>query len=101
MAAAPQHPFFLTLIHNLPRWNYRFGTNYPVCFCHVFAGFFLAHEANIDLILCAQTVMFSTGPAFVDNQLVSYLNAQETAENVKKVDTVEIMSRVRFFHVSL
>ena len=69
MAASPQHPFFKQLIDALPWWNRRFGTTYP-------------------------TVMFSTGPAFVDVQAVSFLQRQRALGRVlPERDRLSIMAK--------
>ena len=51
MMSRRRHPFFKQLIDALPAWNRRYGGNYA-------------------------TVMFSTGPAFVDFMLIQYLRTQ-------------------------
>ena len=52
MISTPEHPFFEFLISQLEAWNVNYGSKFL-------------------------TVMFSTGPSFVDAQLMEYLNSQQ------------------------
>lgn len=61
MVSRPGHPFFASLIKALPdnNWRYLMGTKYP-------------------------TVMFSTGPAFVDLQLLDYYQSSRGKDQQKE-----------------
>lgn len=56
MMTIPGHPFFKRLVFGLSGANHYYGTKYP-------------------------TVMFSTGPAFVDNHLMNYLTEEKPSIN--------------------
>lgn len=72
--AEPGHPFLASVIEALPRWNWRFGSNYP-------------------------TVMFSTGPGFLDFQLRAYLARQrDRGERMPEAERVSIMHRDLYSH---
>ena len=70
LAARPGHPFFRQLLDALPAWNMRYGTNYP-------------------------TVMFSTGPGFLDFQAMKYLARQH---ELPERDRLFIMSIHLYSH---
>jgi hypothetical protein len=84
--AEPNHPAMAQFVDILPRWNRFYGTKYP-------------------------TVMFSTGPAFVDLQLMRFIasrrtlrDAREGIESTRTTDLIDILENYGgsdsfFYHV--
>ena len=61
MMSAARHPFFLQMMQQLPRWNWRYGLKFL-------------------------TVMASTGPLYLDAQVMSYLDTQRDLSVFKVLD---------------
>jgi mannosyltransferase OCH1-like enzyme len=92
MMSSKHHPFYKLLMDNLAKWNSYYGSNYPVSASLIMH--FLWDFSFFSFCDFVQTVMFSTGPAFVDVQLMSYLKMQRArGDEMPENEKVHIMSQ--------